>query len=788
MPSPGSGDSEEPISKTEQMRNPTKEWRPRLYTLKQYEYESDFTESARGHLLVDEKLYRNDWKLWLDLLEYRQRHHGPESVKTIFEQMSQRKLELSTEGHLAQAIWYRFLQAGAQDMPFLDQVIQYASILLKNTRRSWPRLYVTVMTRMVKRDVQIAMYWHKRLKADFPPTLKDYQKLFHLSLESGSTVIFAEIYKNHPIRSMYVTIVPTLCSAQMYNEAFRWHFDLLRTDDLPEEFSAIEPLLNHHAMLNDDRRVEALVKSVLKRSKTIKKPFRKFLSESDFISREIMSRQLGQIHGIAPKQFSDHFCARLFATRIFSIETIINGLEMMGAQSIGHESLREIVSRDDCESDAVCRHLDHLREAGIVLNKSKYSTIIRQAAQGNRQWLLRSIIDCDAHPDTFEDLNLQEEMFTMYLGRGDTVQMERTLATITSEVPPDDLEMQRFNFILRGHMRLRNIHKVVSMLEKMRMMNIPLTPKSSRHVRVQWLSKRRVSRTGYNHVTLTNLILIINVMRQTLESGAALPPEAWREPLRRLGMTGQLAEFRSLALWLADWYTNLPSATDSGASLQRSFDRIAEQKKVGATASQPFRQQAPNLSVPSEPQPLLQLGTGLALYSPLPLRNTQTKSYSRRNHLNQIFTISGQQAIIAWGFQEDAKRPRGPRFKFQTRERRPAWTWGLLLLRQLRERGVPIKKGMVARACRLRLAQLFGIRRRSNRLVNRTARRLNDKFRMPEEQHAQYGAYIREMESIWGEDLFFKSEESSPRRNIELHGETSDRRRDWKILRIIPEE
>ncbi|KAL9128271.1 MAG: hypothetical protein Q9217_003033 [Psora testacea] len=780
--------SENSETETKQLKGSRNGWISSLSSLKQYEYESNFLTPTGGHLLVDDELHSKDWKLWRELLNFRHRHYGTEGVKHIFEHIMQRELEMATEGNVAQGLWYRFLQAGTQDTAFLERVVRYASKLLKETGRSWTRLYVTVMTRMMKYDLPTAMRWHKRLKEDFPPTLEDYQKLFQLSLELGSTSIFAAMYKDYPVRPMYGSVIPRLCTARMHDQAFRWHFTLLRGHDLPLDFTAIEPLLTCYADLKDDRRVETVVTSVLEQSTKMKAPLRKFVSDSKVISREIMYRQLGEIHGIAPKQFSDHFCARLFATKIFSVETIINGLEMMGAQSIGHQSLREIVSRDDCECDAVCRHLDRLREAGITLNRSKYSTIIRQAALGNRRWLLRSIIDCDAHPDTFEDLNLQEKMFTMYLSRGDTIQMERTLSAMTSEVPQGSLEMQRLNFILRGHMRLGNRDKVVSMLEKMKAMGIPLTPKSSRHMRVQWLSKRRAGKTGSPSLTLRNLTLVINVMRQTLEAGAALPPEAWKEILRRLGMSGQLAEFRSLALWLADQYANPPLTPASSSALERSIDRIAEQKKLGPTASQISQGQYPIVPVPSVPQLSRQRDTGLALHCPLPIMAMQAGSYGHRSCLHLLFTKSSQQAMIAWGFQEEAKRPRGHRPDIHGWKRRPSWTWGLLLLRQLRERGVPIEKEMVAKACRQRLAQLFGMTRRSKLSVNRTARRMNDRRRIAGESQAQYGEYVREIESIWGQDLFIRNPKSTRRQDVELHGRDPGRRSNWRIMKTEPKQ
>ena len=783
-------DSESPVPEIYTRKSATgeieqkKSWRSRLATFNQYVYESDFDDSFfKGERsLVDEEIHTENWEIWLELLRFQERHHGNEGARRVWRRLLQKDLRLPVEGPYAEELWTRILHSALGDELYMDEVLSYASLLQQGTGKAVPRVYMTIVASKLKRNASDCLAWHIRLIEHFPPQLRDYHELFKQVLTAPNLPSFEAIFKNYPVRPMYATIIPKLCGLGMYGLAYQWHFTLLKSGDTPNEFTSIEPLLTHYAHIEDDRAVEKITKSVIASGSQMEAPLNRFVRASKPISREIMNRRLGEVHGISPRRFSDQFCARLFATKFFRVETVISGLGMMAVESIGPQSLREIAFRDDCDCRAICCHFDLLKEAGIGLGSSKYETLIRQAALGNMRSLLRSIVECDAHPDTFEDLNLQEEMFTMHLGKADKVQMRRVLATITSEVPEETLEMQKMNILLRGYIRLNDKSKVLSLLAQMKVMNVPLTPKSSRHLRVLWLSPRRVARTGLIRLTQQSLSLIINVMKQTLESGGNVPITAWTEIVRRLGMTGQLDQCRSVALWLASWYASSPTPVDSGRILQGSFDRIAASKKSKIKASSIHDRRLPppaSLNMPEFPP---EKDSRLSPNSAASSVTVASESCDHHNHLNQLFTKAGQQAMVAWGFQQDAKR-QPPMVKHESSQltAQPNWMWGLLLLRDLRERGVPVAKGTVSKACRIRLGQLFGTRTFSKRSVNRATRRRNERRIARGEPGAEYGAYVQQMEAIWGRDLF----NDHPRTTSigrEWHGQWS-RRNTWRIMR-----
>ena len=715
--------SDNPSSRT-QLRLPIKvewkneSWRNRLATFEQYQYESDLESPAlQGPRLVDDPLNTKGYGLWLELIIFRNRHHGAEGTMAIYKEIFRRGLRLPTRGIVADQLWDLLIRAGFYDSRFLEEVVSYAIRLERFTRRVWLGLYCGVMSIALKKDPDSAYSWHLKLRDAFPPSLGDYQKLFKLSFHWGSSAHLRRLYRDLPLLGMYRTVIWPLCESQIYDEALKWHDLLFDAKDFPARFSDIRPLLDHLAYIRDGHRLENIVKALTEAKIGISSVAENFVRKDAAISREIMNRKLGEIHGVGAKHLSDGFCARLFATRLFSIETIINGLRMVAVEAIGPLSLREMAVRDDCDPGAICDHADRLKNAGISLDSSVFCHLVRTLALENKRGILKSIVDSDLHPDTFADYDLQERLLAQYYEGNDLAKIERTLAIFTTGLPVKSLQTVRTNLILRCQVTLGRRERVLATLGQMKHMGIPVSARSSRHLRVCWISRRQVRR-GADQIH--ELGILIKASQMTMQSGGFVPIIAWREIMRRLGMAGRLMEFENLALWLVDWYLS-PAA------------KAAVLKRV-----------------------LLSGHSGQALIK----GHVSPDDSPNRNPsriLNTLFTTAARHAIVAWGFQHFMPSRRNiRRFKTSTGENLPRfrrtpqfqWTWGLHLLHKLRERGMHIRKSQVARICRHRLNTLFGIGR-SKRNINRRARSEQSALDSYTES-----VYIRKMEAIWGEDLF----------------------------------
>ena len=689
-------------------------WRDRLATFEQYQYESNLEAPAfQGPRLVDDPTQTQDWNLWLELIIFRKRHHGAEGTVVIYKEIFRRGLRLPTLGTVANQLWDLLIRAGFYNSEFLKEIVTYAIDLKRSTRRSWPGIYYGTVLVALKKDPDSAYSWHLKLINDFPASLGDYKRIFKLSLDWGSSAHFRGLYRDNPLIGMYRTVIWHLCKLQMYDEALKWHNLLCSARDFPARLTDIKPLLDHLAYMGDGSRLENIVRTLTEAKVGVSKVAEAFIRKDAAISREIMNRQLGKVHGVSPKHLSDSFCARLFATRLFYVDTIISGLQMMAAEAIGPLSLKEIALRDNCDPGAICHHIDGLKNAGISLNTSVFCTLVRRLAVENKRGLLKSIVNCDLHPDAFANFDLQERLLAQYYEENDLMKIERTLAVLTTGRSVKDLQMVRMNLIFRCQVTLGRPKKVLAMLEQFKQMGIPVTTRSSGHLRVRWLSRRQVGR-GADETH--ELAIIIKASQMTMQSGRIVPIIAWREVLRRLGMAGRLIEFENLALFLVDWYSS-PAAT------------VALSKR------------------------LLLSGHGdQALIEDLvsPKKSVSNRDFQRI--LSTLFTTSALHAIVAWGFQHNMKSRssirRVKRASMVEDHSQFQWTWGLHLLYKLRERGVPIRRSEVARICRHRLNTLFGTRL-SKRKINRRARSEQSALESYTESE-----YIRKMEAIWGDGLF----------------------------------
>lgn len=720
-------------------------WRGRLVTFEQYQHQSNFESfTFQVPRLVDRFLYAQDWELWLELILFRRRHEGAKGPMAIYKEIFRRDLRLPTEGAVANQLWDLLIQAGSHDSGLLEEILVYAMRLKLSTRRSWSEMYYSIISNALKQDPDSAYSWHVKLRDDFAPTLEHYQRIFKLSFDWGSSVHFKGIYEDTPLSGMYQTVILHLCKLQKYTEALKWHELLYKAGDFPAEISDTQPLLDHLIYTGDTHRFEKIRRQLAETKVGISNVAEDYAQRDSLITHEIRNRQLGEAHGIAPKTLSDSFCARLFATRFFSVDTIIKGLHIIATEVIGPLSLREIAFRDDFDTAVICYHIDLLRDAGMSLDTSAFCTIVRIAAMENKGGILKSVVDCDLHPDTFEDHSLQERLLAQYYDENDLVKIERTYAILTKVFTVKNLRVRQMNLYLRSQVTLGRQEKVLALLEEMKRLSIPVTARSSRHLRVCWLSRRQVGRSPQSTEELS---ILIQASQMTMRSGGSVSIIAWREILRRLGMAGRLLEVESLALWLVDWYSS-----------------------------------------PVVPKPALpSIYEGQALdESHVSSEEEEPPTFNPKHYLNILFTTSAQHAFVAWGFQHIAQSPRNfrrlrkasrrsglgsPKLEQTTPTTGINWTWGLHLLAKLKSRGLPVQQREIARICRHRLNALFGSGL-SNRKVNRRAQAQNSYSK---------AMYVRRMEEIWGKGLFRVSRYGSE----DWKGQTERERKEWKERVVV---
>ena len=656
-------------------------------TFRQFQYESDLAKPPyKGPRLVDQGRFSNDISLWLQLLRFRGRTSGARGATIIWNELKKRKLTIPTRGDVADEVWSELVELGHSSPTVLEEIGRYAQQNEK-TSGSWVHLYPSIVGKLIARHPSKAYAWHNRLKNYSPPTKTHLTELFYGAVTSPHALeVFERIYKESPARNLYSTIIPTLCKGRSYDEALKWHLVLTQENDWPPTSSAAEPLLHYLAYTQDVQKVEEITSAMVAAGVSFA-PNTPYLTRQNVVlSREAMNRTLGVSHNIAPKKFSDLFCARLFATSMFSVSGVINGLSMLGLDTIGPLSLREIanreISREQSLPAALNAHIIQLQQAGISIGHSVFSRLIHKLAREDDSEVLFDVITCDLHPDAFENTKLQEQLLGRYLHKHDVRQTDRTLAVLTLDCNSSNARIVRWNLILRTHLKQKKWPKVFQGLEAMRENRVPVTAKSSTLMTYCLLSRRNVMK---GPSTTADIPRIIRLLCQILSLGGHVEPRIWSELFRRLGMAGHIYQLEKLALWLVSWYS--------------SSAKHASQKIFKADN-----------------------GTGSL---------TPTETYqpeSSEKIIRTIFSPAAQYAFIAWGFKHlignRVRRERKERLLRRSPLTWTDWKWGLKLVLKLKARGVPVRNKTITRVIEHRLIVLFGPGQ-STRKINRMTRERN---------------------------------------------------------------
>ncbi|KZF21747.1 hypothetical protein L228DRAFT_248476 [Xylona heveae TC161] len=667
---------------------------------------------------------------WVQCVEDCRRIYGLQGMADIWRAVVEHGRDLPTEGRTADRLWTSLLELGFAEPSVLIEIYIHSLKLLRTSGKRWTKLYNAIVGHYLIEDPGVAYKWHKRLQTYHPTPADGLRELVRDSLKHQASLgVFRRIYLEHEHQKIYSTIIPILCDDERYTEALKWHKLLKERGDLPISSTAAEPLLKYLALYGDKKSLREVTQSLVKAGVSFAASTPKVLKPNTFLSREMMNRALGEIYNIQPKTFSDEFCARLFATRAFSVNAVIGGLRILGVDEIGPISFREIAVRSPAPQ-AIKEHIAKLNAAGIDIGPSVFSRCIEKFAIQGEVELLNDLLATDQHPDALQDRKLQERLLTYHHKRQDWRQFRMTLAVLTVS-GTGDLSAETWNVILRSHIALGDLTAAQQTIRAMRQNKVLITAASSQCLLRASLRDRR---TGKRPISLPDhrddLSLVATLWLDLLRSGGVVAPSAWTEILRRLGMSGRMDELEKLALWLMAYYS--PSTS---------------RKKLAL-----FGQQITTGNNP-----------GLGWHTPeLPRSHP-------KHPLKLLFPKALQGAIITWGFRTLSEGSIPPNRlhsgaqdmnRLETIMSHP-WCKGLLLLRALKNEGAPVHTGLVRRVCNQNFRMLYGSGRSAVEINRKAAAR--NPFTLEE--------MMKAAQNIWGSNLFV-TDEHLPK---ELTRSSSDR-------------
>ena len=657
-------------------------WKENLRTRDELEFESNL--EGKEPRLIDQPMYRRDLRLWAFLFEYRQRTHGIAGVRMFWNAATRGDFQVPVVGEYAGLFWNQFVKLGLQDEELLNEILKYSNQALESRNERWPELYIKIVQKMLLNDrTREAIAWHKRLFRLHPPPPNIFTEMVcQVILRQGDTEALKMMYETNSYRNLYGTVVPFLCEQEDFESAYRWHFIFVNKGDLPVTSKKAEPLV-HFLAVYDRQKAVRVTSSLVDAGVPFASSISAMSTDQTMLSGEMINLMHGETFNMHAKGYNDSIGSRWFATRWISLDVAMTAISALGVKEIGPLSLQAIALREqNCEG--ITHRLNQLRDLSIGIGNSIFSKSVEKFARSKNQGFLDCLLRSDQHPDALEDGQLQEQLLTSYARTKDWPRYDLTMAMRL--IGSKDPELESKNILLRSHAATGDMSALLASLQKMNIAREIVTTNTLKAI-LQSVLRVRVPghRPTASHVVNgDDLMMVIDILRRTMQSGSFVPATYWREIIKRLGMVGRWRELEKLCVFLASWYG--PASRDVGpASATR---RRLHQYRVPA----------------------------------------QVMTSHRLHPLKILFPTSLQRAIVEWGFMHALRprvKPSGPRgLVHRVRFSPPPVTSGIRLLKQLHGYHVHIDINSVRRAILDRLVIYYGPGR-SKRLCNLRAREHN---------------------------------------------------------------
>lgn len=662
-----------------------------IHDVRSLDFESSVTSSeGKSTRLVEHPKYQFDYELWAILLSYRMRAYGDTGIKTIWKSLTRRdRLRMLPDFWTKEdSLWNVFVSLGLRDHEFLERIKTHAQQLWRQRKIRRSSLYVEVVGGLLKSENPAAGPVFSA--SMHPGNSISSEELVEVFLQAGTSPHpkalehFCLICDSVPNHKIYGKVISTLCEQEQVVEAMAMHNYLFRRRDFPRTFEEIEPLIRRipREDLSSSGFIRQMEEVGLSFSGRVQRLYDSLKTTSLGFSRESIDLATNMTFGTRRSKISDAFAARVFATKSFTFDFAVNGLHMLGLEELGPLSLRQIALQAHT-APIIRQRLAKVDSLGIDTGGSAYSRVVRKLANTQQDTLLMDIISCDQHPDVFEDPHTLSQLLTMYHDSKDWRQVNRTLAILGDF---RDGNHNAPNALLRSALMRKVWVEVVKIATQMHQRRLCISRANLLLMYQFFLRPRRTTkRVSLRRHGFQDLLFLMNLWQTSLIHGANLPPDAWREPLRRLGMMGRLMDLEKACLWLSSFYFSQGAASATHNS-----------------------------------------GGDLTV---LPLRRADWKG-REVSAIDKIFTPALQRGIVEWGFIAGLGGLKFPNQAFQlanSRARHEApWVCGLELLCHLqRHFGVRLHVFTIKAACRHRLRQLFSYGGRSKLRFNREARAKN---------------------------------------------------------------
>lgn len=560
---------------------------------------------------------------WSKQLQQKFRSRGQAGVAESWQDLKDRKLDLPIIGSNAHSIWSTLVA----NLNLWEEIFAYAVDLRKTRGQTYENLYRLILGRILRTGGRGVVKWHERFQKEYVIPSHGLRDLVPDAVSTPDSLrafwlIFIRSHKTS--YCIYDTLITALLQRQWYEEARRWNRILIKHDDKPSKAWKTWPMPKHLEKNLEAVGIQPVTTDVLSMVSDNPIPTPSNPTGGRYggaatsalpFDRADMSVALGKHLGVGPKEMSDEFCARIFATKAFSLDTIIKGLNLIAKTRIGPLAFREMAIRAGSPEE-ILNKVETLRSAGISLTPCTFSKAIVKLASQKQEELLNGLLLSDQHPEVLEDADLQTKILSECIDTRDWRGAHRTLALLTlfHEKP----RVKAWNLLLRHYARRRDFSNVLRTSRDMMDSKIEI---NSNTLNIIWTSCIPKRRLGHRSPTepggaLNALDFVTDLWFRIFDSGAYLHPTRWREILKRYGMEGRLDDLRIICFKLLERYSNRRPTVELSALAQ-----LKSKTKKAITTPPPAE-----------------------------LLSSQT------NPLRELFRPALQYAIVSWGFKKGLQR------------------------------------------------------------------------------------------------------------------------------------
>ena len=510
------------------------------------------------------KAIRSQASLWKELFFSRQRRYGNDGAKEVWDKFRNFHVLDLPNIYTDRALWEAFTQLALQDKDMRLSLVNYVQEVYEHWDRKPPSaFYLTIIGSALYEGLRESLKLHNQLKFLEPSPYQLGNFIVEIADDLRS-ITFRDFCNDiQSFKNMYRYIIPPLCYQKGFELAFSWHTFLLNNGHNPafEDLALLrQSYFKFTAMFRPLRAKDYSV--------TDSKPFPATDPNkeiSDFRTLLHMLEHQIRFKDIPKKTLSDETCARFFATRFFSIDSVISGLRLISVEEIGPSALRallnRVVDKGDCDIDKAHKYLEQLDKAEISLSKSRFCQVVKELIDQANSQVLYDVITCDLHSDTFEDHDLQFELLAQYVARNDRRQINRTLAVLTNGTQGRTLDTKVQNLLLQATITTRDEQAMHHIIDEMRQTRSPITHRTRQH-----MVKTMVVTHGLKGVSIADLFKIIEIWKGFVAYGSVIDPFEWCGLLRLIRTAhpaGMYPRYIDLLRWLSSHYPDGESAERS---------------------------------------------------------------------------------------------------------------------------------------------------------------------------------------------------------------------------------